>query len=103
MKPVEIVGEVLVRRAERETAIAVSVNDVLANGAGLGEADGVGCVGQVLEKGRCAYGVFRFELWWGEERSALIELQLVWDIEFFEEPWDALALSDLEVVHNEMR
>lgn len=43
-----------------------------------------------------------FQFWRGEQRGALVIFEFVGDVEFLEQPGDALALADLEVVDCEV-
>lgn len=56
----------------------------------------------VFEDRGGAERVLGFEVWWGEERGALVVYELVGDVEFFEQPGDTLALADLEMVNGEV-
>jgi hypothetical protein len=42
--------------------------------------------------------VYGFQFWWRENGVALVELEFVGDVEFFEEEGDAFSLSYLQVV-----
>ena len=78
------------------------MDDVLDDCAGFGQGDGVGWVGVVFKHGGGAQRVFRFEIWWREERRALVVHELVGDVEFFQQPGDAFSLANLEVVDCEV-
>lgn len=74
------------RGRQEETPIPVLVRDVFDACAGFGE-----CYISVLDCGRGALGMERFELGGCEEGLAVVGFELVGDAEFFAEPEDALG------------
>lgn len=72
------------------------VDDVLGAGIGLGQREVA-----VLDDGGGAQGVQVFDRLRGKDRGALVQHQVVGDLELFAEPDYPVGLGDLEVVDGE--
>jgi hypothetical protein len=103
VEPIEIVGVVGMRRWESKTSVSMFVDEVIGNGERFCEENRGFFVSCVFDDWGRAHGVEGCQFRRSENGTALVEFNLVGDVEFLEKPWDSFSLADLKVVNCDYR
>ena len=103
MEPVEVVGVVGMCRRESKTSTAMFVDEVVGNSERFCQEDRVLFVSRVFDDRGRAHRVKGCKFRRSEDGTALVELELVGNVEFLEKPWDPFSLTNLKVVNCDCR